>query len=406
MSTALAPSDALRAILERVRPLEPERAPLAQACGRVLAEPVIARAPLPAFDSSAVDGYAVRSQDAAGASSGTPVRLRVVDAVFAGSPSKRPLGFGEAMRVLTGARVPAGADAVVMQERVFFEGSVLTLTHPASPGDHIREKGEDAGPGDLLLEAGAALRPYEIALLAAQGQDAALVTRRPRVEVLSTGDEVVEAGLDPADGEIYDANGPAAVAALSRWGAVARAGGVVRDQPGALEAAFLRALDAADALVVSGGVSVGDRDWTSAALRALGAEVVFAGAAIKPGKPLLFAVRAGKPVFGLPGNPVAALVCLEEFVRPAVEALLGLTARPPSYHLRGRLSAHYVKKPGRVQYLFCRAQRSGEGFLLEPVRPQGSHRLAAAVKANALALAPAEAGPLAAGTELAFRWLK
>lgn len=402
----LAPELALAAILERVRRLEAEETPLGRACGRALAEPVLARGPLPAFDSSAVDGYAVRAQDTAGASSERPVALRLTGLAQAGRPSTRALGEGQAARILTGARVPEGADAVVMQEHVELSELGPVLKRSSRPGEHVRRRGEDARPGQLLLDAGSVIRPYEVALLAAQGLSAVRVFGRPRLAVLSTGDELVEAGVEPADGLVRDANGPALCAALERWGAAASPQRIAPDEPAALERAFSAALERADGLIVSGGASVGDRDGTAQALRACAAQLVFAGAAIKPGKPFLFAVRAGKPVFGLPGNPVAALVCLEEFVRPAVEAMQGLGGRPPSYHLRGRLSKAYVKRPGRVQYLFCAAREQDEGFVLEPIRPQGAHRLAAAARANALARVPAEADLLSAGTELAFRWLK
>ena len=394
------PARALALIRERVRPLDGERVPLAEAAGRVLAEGVDAGRDLPPFDNSAMDGYAVRAADCGPQA---PVSLAVLGTARAGAAGRSPLGPGQAVRIMTGAPLPEGADAVVPKEAAQDGGAVVTLLRRPAPGAHVRRRGEDVRAGARLLRPGARLRPYEIALLAAQGLESAAVVRRPRVAVLATGDELTPGR---AHGKIHDSNGPAVCAALARWGAAPLPHGVAPDEPAALKAALARALAASDALVVSGGVSVGDHDLTKAALDELGMELVFWKVAIKPGKPLLFGLWNGRPVFGLPGNPVAALVCAEEFVRPAVERLQSHEPGHQSYHLAGAALNDYPSPEDRQQYLFCRARRAAGGYELEIIRPQGSAMLGMASSADALAVSPIGTGRIRKGDTLAFRWLK
>lgn len=391
----LSATDALDRILEAASPLHPERVPLSEAAGRTLAEALSCREDLPPFDASAMDGYAVRAEDC-------PALLPVIGSLRAGSPKAGSLGSRQAARILTGAPVPEGADAVVMQEAVELrETGTVAVPAAPRPGQHIRRRGEDVRAGAPLLAEGTLLRPYEIALLAAQGFESVLVRRRPRVAVLPTGDE-----LSAGAGGIRDANGPALRAAFERWGCSCRAASPVGDDPSALRDILGGLLESCDVLAVTGGVSVGDHDHTKAVLEGLGVRRVFWKVAIKPGKPLYFGTRGKTLVFGLPGNPVAALVCAEEFMRPALERLKDARLSHESYHLRGKALNDYPKPADRRQYIFCRALRGPAGYELEIIRPQGSAMLAMASRANALAIGPEGLDRVRAGDGLAFRWLK
>lgn len=398
--THLSAAEAQALIASRARSLGPESVELSRAAGRVLAETIVAPEDLPGFDHSAMDGYAVRSRDLRGASSERPASLSLRGRLAAGCSPGLEVRSGEAARIFTGAPLPAGADAVVMQERAREAEGRVRFDAPARPGQHVRSRGEDVRAGQELLAPGRSLRPCEIGLLAALGVARVRVARRPRVAVLATGDELLASG--PV--RVRNSNGPALCAALSRWGVPCADLGEAPDLPDALAAAIRRAASGADVLLVTGGVSVGELDLTRSALAAEGFEEMFWRVRIKPGKPLAFFAAGSRLAFGLPGNPVAALVCLEEFVRPALEGLEGLELRFPSYHLRGRALNAYPEAQGRRQYLFCEARESKDGFALSILRPQGSAMLGMASRANALALA--EPGAVKAGAELPFRWLK
>ncbi len=400
----ITPRTALARILANVRALGLESVSLSEAVDRVLATDLRARADLPGFDNSAMDGYAVHAADCA---LGTSRPLKVLATARAGFRARLRVGRGEAVKIMTGAPLPPGADAVVMKEFTAPgpDGTIRILRAPGR-GDHIRPRGEDVRRGARLLRKGVRLRPSEIALLAAQGIARVRAVRRPRVAVLATGDELVSGSGRLAAGKIRNSNGPALSAALSRWGARVVLSRVVRDDPASLRRAVRAALSRADLVLVTGGVSVGDFDHTREVLQNVGAWIVFWKVAMKPGKPLLFALRGGKPVFGLPGNPVAVMVCLEEYVRPALETLQGHEPGHPSYHLAGTADNTYPKPGDRQQYLFCRARASGDGYRLSIIRPQGSAMLAMACSANALAVAPIGVRRVMPGDRLAFRWLK
>lgn len=406
----IAPDDALRLIFEHARVLGAELVPLARAVDRVLAADVRAAVALPPFDNSAMDGFALRAADLKDATPQNPVELTVLETVRAGDAGRLEVKPGEAVRIMTGAPLPRGADSVVMVEMTEpGAGGKVRMAGSTRVRSHVRARGEDVLEGSLLLEAGALLRPYDIALLAAQGVTEVPVVRLPRVAVLATGDELVDHREEPAAGRIRNSNGPALLAGLSRWGAVAEDLGIAPDEPEALKATLASALARADVLVVTGGVSVGDFDCTKAVFAALGVREVFWKVAIKPGKPLFFGTLeapggATKLAFGLPGNPIAALVCLEEFVRPALEKLQGYAPKHPSYHLAGVALDDYPAPPDRRQYLFCRARSAPGGHELEIIRPQGSAMMGMASRANALAVAPA--GRVRRGDVLGFRWLK
>ncbi len=408
----ISPEEALRLIFAHARTLGEEKVSLSQAVDRVLAEDILAPEALPPFDNSAMDGFALRAADIKDATPKDPVELAVLETVRAGQTGSLEVKPGQAVRIMTGAPLPRGADSVVMQEATQngARGKVL-FSQATRAGSHVRARGEDVLAGTLLLDAGALLRPYDIALLAAQGITEVAVIRQPRVAVLATGDELVDYREEPGAGRIRNSNGPALVAALSRWGAASENLGIAPDEPKALKAVLAAALAKADVIVVSGGVSVGDFDCTKSVFAELGIREVFWKVAIKPGKPLLFGVLeapgvAPKLAFGLPGNPLAALVCLEEFVRPALETLQGYAPKHPSYHLTGSALNDYPKPEDRQQYLFCQAAPVPGGYELSIIRPQGSAMLGMASRANALALAPVGRSRVRRGETLKFRWLK
>jgi len=408
----ITPEEALSLIASSVGPLPARTVSLSEAEGCVLAEALTARLDLPPFDNSAMDGYAVRASDLAGASREAPVSLRLCGEAPAGSPSALSVAPGDAVRILTGAPVPVGADAVVMQEKTEREGERVLFFLAPSAGANIRPRGEDVKTGAPLLSAGATLRPYEVGLLVSQGIASVEVVPRPCAAVLATGSELAALGVPLGPGQIYNSNGPALGAALRRWGVTVRDLGTAPDDPGALETALRPAVGTCDLLIVSGGVSVGDYDYTRSVFQKFGFEEVFYKVAVKPGKPLLFgripAPGGGRAAwaFGLPGNPLSALVCLEEFVRPAIERMRGMTLAQPSYHLRGRALNAYPLPKDRQQFLFCRARPEGEGFALEVIRPQGSAMSKMATGANALAVARLGMGVVREGDLLPFRWLK
>lgn len=406
-------AEARERIVASVEALPEEFLALTDACDRVLSRDLRAQLNLPVFNNSAMDGYAVRSADLREAAEENPVALTLVKVLRAGNAPGTLIGKGQAAPIMTGAPLPSGADAVVMRELTQRRGrSAVVIAYAPKAGDNVRLLGTDIRAGRPLLKRGTCLRPYEVALLAAQGFLRVPVTRGPHTSILVTGDEI-QGALEPLlPGKIRDAIGPALACALRRWGSRTTGPILVRDDPRALRPCAQAALESADMVLISGGVSAGDFDFTRGVLSELGVREIFWKAAIKPGKPLFFGIiphggsRTGKPVFGLPGNPVAALVCLEEFVRPALEKLQGFGARHPSFHLRGQAVNDYPKLKDRRQYLFCRAEVRSAGYDLHILRPQGSAMLGMACSANALAVAPAGDLRVKAGDPLDFRWLK
>lgn len=410
----ISPGEALQLVLKHTPVLDQEPCPLARAVERVLAADIYARNCLPPFDSSAMDGYAVRASDLRSASPQRPVDLVICSTIRAGA-SGAPLRLkpGQAAKIMTGAPLPPGADSVVMQEITSPRGArAVRFSQTTRLASHVRAAGEDVRAKSLLLKAGCLLRPYEIALLAAQGITEVPAVRRPLAAVLATGDELSKpSAKNLPRGRIRNSNGPALLAALSRWSVPALDLGIARDEPRKIQSVLARALFKSDLILVCGGVSVGDFDFTRAIFRNLGVREIFWRVAIKPGKPLLFGVyeRPGahpKIVFGLPGNPIASLVCLEEFVRPALEKLQGHRLKHGSYHLLGKTLNDYPKPKDRQQYLFCRANPGAKGYELNIIRPQGSAMLGMASRANALAIAPIGQDRVPKGDTLAFRWLK
>jgi molybdopterin molybdotransferase len=384
----LSREEALALVLEHVRPLDAEDVPIEAAAARVTAEAVRAAVDLPPFRSSAMDGFAVRAAD-------TPGALPIVDRIAAGRPAARPLEQGEAMGIATGGVVPEGADAVVPIEVVAERDNTLEVPGSVVTGDNVRDVGGDVRRGDIVVEAGARLGPSQLGAVAAVGVGAVSCTRRPRAFVLPTGTELRAPGEELRPGEIYESNGVILAAQLRDAGAEVERLGAVADDEESTRAALARALEA-DLLVTSGGVSVGPHDLVRRLLAELGAEEVFWRVAVKPGKPVAFATRGRTLIFGLPGNPVSALVGFELFVRPALRALQG-AAPGPHYRLT-RLARAVRRDPARDALL--RARLDGEAAA--PLSGQESHMIVRAAAANALVLVPRGDGELAEGAAVSY----
>ena len=383
-----------KAILSAITPLAPTSRELADAEGRVLAEDVTAAVALPPFDNSSMDGYAVRAADVAGASQESPVILRVTGEIAAGDIGAYRLMPGTAMRILTGAQVPAGADAVVPVEWTNDSSTEVAVYLPADAGNAIRRAGGDAAKGETLLTAGTRLRPMHIAVAASAGRKAVSVRPQPRVVVLSTGDELTEPGTPLVPGQIWDSNSYMIAAAAREAGAVAYRRSGVPDDPSGVLPALEEQLVRADLLVTTGGVSMGgEHDVVKAALRELGT-VTFRKVAMQPGMPQGFGVlgqggaggvgaKKGVPIFTLPGNPVSAYVSFQLFVRPAIAALQG--ADDLSLAATAATLTSPVRSPeGRRSYL----RGVLDGTEVTPLSGQQSHQIASLGRANALIIVP------------------
>lgn len=343
--------------------LRAERVLAAEALGRVLAEPLASPQDLPEFPRSTVDGYAVTASDTYGATPGLPAFLAVVGEAPMGQAATQEVGVGEAILVHTGGMIPPGADAVVMIENTQSAGrDHIEVMAPVSEGQNVIQVGEDIRRGAPVLPAGHRLRAQDLGGLAALGITSVAVAARPRVGILSSGDEVVAPDQPVGPGQVRDINSYTLAALAQAAGAEAVRYGIIPDRREALEAAAARAFAECDLLVFSAGSSVSYRDLTADVIAGLGAPgVLVHGVSIKPGKPTILAVCGGKPVFGLPGNPVSAVVIFEQFVVPTILALLGTTAGPRR-EVRARLARNIASDSGREDYVQVRLEeRSGEG---------------------------------------------
>jgi molybdopterin molybdotransferase len=387
--------EAQERVLEHALPLVAEPVATAAAAGRVVAEAVRALVDLPPFASSAMDGFALRSAE-------VPGTLAVVAEVAAGRPASRPLSSGEAMTISTGGVVPEGADAVVPIEYVVQHDNTIEVAGPLPLGAHVRPRGGDVAAGDVVVAAGGRVAAAQLGALAAAGVVELRCARLPRVTVLATGSELVSPGTPLGPGQLYEANGVMLAAALAASGADIEIAPTVADDEPAHREALERGLTA-DVLVTSGGVSVGPHDLVRRVERELGVEEVFWRVAIKPGKPVSFGVRGATLVFGLPGNPVSALVGCELFVKPALRALQGLSEPLPRFE-RGRLTAALRRNDARDELVRARFRLDPDGIVLEPLAGQESHMIVHAAAADALVHVPRGDGELAAGATVA--WLR
>ncbi len=384
-------------VLSVIHPLSAIDLQLPETHTCVLAEDVYAPAPLPAFDNSAMDGYAVRAADVAGATEDRPVELAVVGDVMAGSWQAHAVSAGSCLRIMTGAAMPAVADAVVPVE--WTDGGIASVrvSRPAPEGNYIRRVGEDVPAGQLVARRGGTVHAAQLALLAAVGRRHALVHPQPRVVVLSTGDEVVEPGEPPRPGQIYDANGYALTASVAEAGGHAYRAGIAPDDSDRLVAILDDHLIRADMLITSGGVSVGERDVVKKALAKLGT-VAFERVAMQPGMPQGFGTIGpdSTPIFCLPGNPVSALVSFEVFVRPAIRRMAGFD-QLERLTVRARLLEPMTAPAGKRQFRRARLEVRDEQYVVAPYGGTGSNLLAGLAGANALIVVDDETSSLAAG---------
>ena len=377
--------DARRTILDAVTPLAAERVKLDKCLGRVLAEDVVAAAPVPPFDNSAMDGYAVRHDDLAPASARHPVTLRLVDESRAGMPAAVGLGAGEAVSISTGAALPAGADAVVALEDAASDDGRVEIRSPAPVHQHVRMAGEDIRSGQAVLARGSRLGASELGVLGSLGRGEARCALRPRLSVLVTGDELLDAGEPARPGAVHDANSHSIPALARLAGAHVTAVARCLDEPGATRAAIAHALQNVDVAVICGGVSVGRHDHVRQSLAELDVCERFWGVALKPGRPSWFGARERTLVFGLPGNPVSAMVTFVLFVAPALAALTGPAGGAGAL---ATLDSDYEKLAGRAHAVRCHVEARADGLYATPTGPQGSHILTSMLAADALAIIP------------------
>ncbi|HZU72881.1 MAG TPA: gephyrin-like molybdotransferase Glp [Acidimicrobiales bacterium] len=384
---SLVPLDeARRHVLSRCAPLAPVRVAVADALGLVTAEAVGAAEDVPPFDNTAMDGYAVRAADTAGA----PVRLSVLGTLAAGAAPGQGVGPGQAVRIMTGAPIPAGADAVVMVEltRAADDGRAVVVEAEVETGNHIRRRGDDVRRGDEVLAAGTVLGPGHLGVLASVGVPEVVVHPRLRVAVLSTGDELVDGGGALAGGQVRDSNRPTLLGLVRQAGFEALDAGIARDSEEQIEKALTGALAESDAVITSGGVSMGDFDLIKVVLDRLG-DMRWMQVAIRPAKPLAFGRVGGKPVFGLPGNPVSSMVSFELFAGPALRKMAGhrVLDRPLVPAVAEEALAR--RPDGKTMFARVRARPGPDGRLLvRSAGGQGSHVLTAMAAAQGLAVLP------------------
>jgi molybdenum cofactor synthesis domain-containing protein len=379
--------EARDAVLDAVPRIEVRGVPIRRASALVLAEEIVAREPVPPFANSAMDGYAVRAADTTDASVSVPVRLRVVGELPAGRAPTRAVAPGEAIRIMTGAPVPDGADAIVMVERTERDGDGVLVHQAATLGDHVRDAGGDLQAGQPVFNVGTLLGPAHMGVLASLGYSEVSAVPRAKVGVLATGDELVEGEGPLSPGQIRDANRPMLIALVEEAGCEARDLGIARDDENLIHRTLEDAFESCDAVITSGGVSVGDFDYVKAALDRFGALHSWQ-VAIKPAKPFAFGVVHGVPVFGLPGNPVSAHVSFELFARPALQQMMG---RPARFRPKIQAVAQHAmsRKPdGKLHLDRVWVGREGGRYVASRTGSQASNVLSAMALANGLALLP------------------
>ncbi len=374
--------EALDKILPHIEPLGSEKVSILEALGRVIAEDIIANRDIPPLDNSGMDGYAVRSEDVQNADQNHPVRLEVIEDLPAGFISTRTVGRGEAIRIMTGAPIPNGADAVIPVEYTKKEDRFVAVFKAALPGEYIRKAGEDVKKGVRVISGGDLIRSAEVGMLASLRRSFVSVYQRPIVAILCTGEELVDVDGDIDDGRIVSSNSYTLAAQVKDCGAIPVQLGIAKDRKEEIKEKLLQGLRA-DVLLSSAGVSVGDYDFVKDVLNDLGMEMVFWKVAMKPGMPLAFGAIKGKPVFGLPGNPVSSMVSFEQFVRPSLLKMMGHRQifRPV---IEAILKEDIHKEPGRRHFVRAFVIFEGDHYFVSTTGAQGSGILRSMVKANGL----------------------
>jgi molybdopterin molybdotransferase len=389
--------EALQTVLDNVTPLGVERVALTDALGRVLAGEINSPRDIPGFDNSAMDGYAVRAADVAGAADGSPVRLRVTETVAAGQMPARRVEQGCAARTMTGAPVAPGADAVVPVERTRGGGDWVEIVASVASGEFIRPRGEDMRAGERVMAAGKVLGPADLGTLASLSRAMLEVYRAPRVAIVATGDELVDIDQVPTGAQIVNSSAYALAAAIREAGAEPAILRVARDTPAEVRERLQEALSF-DVVVSTGGVSVGQFDHVKGVLDELGMRTLFHGVAQKPGRPLKFGTVVGKPVFGLPGNPVSTLVCFYLYVRAALLKMVG-RGDVGLRRIAARCACDIKLSNNLTDFVRVRLERDGDSMLVRPTGSQGSGILSSLSRADGLLVGPAAVSRLQKGDQ-------
>jgi len=390
--------EALDIVLPHIRPLGSEKVSISEALGRVIAEDIYAHRDLPSFDNSAMDGYAVKHADIGGASEGHSVLLRVVGELPAGSISTKTVESGQAIRIMTGAPVPRGADTVIPVEETERGDGFVAVLRTVPLGEHIRRAGEDVGKGDKVLSVGDAVRPAEVGMLASLGRSFISVYQRPLAAIVCTGNELVDVD-EVLDGvKVVSSNSYTLAAQVEDCGAVPVQLGIAKDRKEEIQAKLAQGIRA-DVLISSAGVSVGDYDFVKDALNDLGMKIAFWKVAMRPGMPVVFGTIDEKPIFGLPGNPVSSMVSFEEFVRPSLLKMMGHRQlfRPV---VEAILKEDVSKKPGRRHFIRSLVSFEEGRYFVTTTGAQGSGILRSMIRANALIILPEDCEIVRAGEKV------
>ncbi len=380
--------EAFKIIMDNTKRLPSGLTPLTEAYGKVLSEDVYSGEDVPPFDNSAMDGFALRAEDTVEASVQNPAVFVILEELAAGRATTTEIGPGKAIRIMTGAPMPKGSDAVIMQEEVEERNGSIFVKSPISRKENVRDAGEDIKKGELVIPKDKVLGAAEIGLLASLGYAEVPTYATPVVAVISTGDELVEVTEKLSPGKIRNSNSYSLQALVLKYGAIPLRLGIAIDTEKAISEKIDEALQA-DLILTSGGVSVGNFDYVKVVLEKLGARTHFWGVAMKPGKPLTFATLQGKPFFGLPGNPVAVMVAFEQFVRPALFKLMGKPILPLP-EVQAELQEEITKKPGRTHFIRGIVTREGDRHLVSTTGPQGSNILKSMALANGLIVVSSE----------------
>jgi molybdopterin molybdotransferase len=395
--------EALDKVLSYTQPLGSEKVSILEALGRAMAENIYASRDIPPFDNSAMDGYALRSEDIQNASPNHPVRLEVIEDLPAGYIPKERVERGKAIRIMTGATIPEGADTVVPVEETKKDDRFTLIFKATFQSEHIRKAGEDVKKGECVISAGDLIDPAEIGMLASLGRSFVAVYQRATVAILCTGEELVDVDGDLDGIKIVSSNSYSLAAQVKDCGAIPIQLGIARDRKEEIKEKLLQGLRA-DVLISSAGVSVGDYDFVKDVLRDLGVEIVFWKVAMKPGMPVVFGTIQGKPVFGLPGNPVSSMVSFEQFVRPSLLKMMGhrLLFRPV---INAILKEDIQKRPGRRHFIRAFVTFEKDQYFVVPTGAQGSGILKSMVKANGLMVIPEDCEIVKAGEKVKVQLL-
>ncbi len=395
--------EASEKILSHIYPLGFEKVSLLDALGRVIAEDIYAKRDIPPLDNSAMDGYALRFEDIQKASRKDPVRLEVIEDLPAGFISKKKIERGKAIRIMTGAPIPKGADAVIPVEETKKEDGAVLIFKAAAPGENIRKSGEDVKKGDRVISQGDTLRPAEVGMLASVGRSFVLVYQRPLVAILCTGDELVDVDGELEEAKIISSNSYTLAAQVRDCGAIPVQLGIAKDRKEEIEEK-LRQGTRADVLISSAGISVGDYDFVKEVMKNLGMEMIFWKVAMRPGQPLAFGTIGEKPVFGLPGNPVSSMISFEQFVRPSLRKMMGCRQlfRPV---IEAILKEEIKKMPGRRYFIRGSVSFEKDQYVVTTTGEQGSGILRSMVRANGLIVIPEDQKMVRAGEKVTVQLL-